>query len=271
MLDWPRAEFSRDALLCVHDERDPAGTKDMTTAADFSLLYSELGLAPGAGMDQLKQAYRRRVGRLHPDANGGEGDLARLQHLNQLYAAAVDFHRVHGRLPGAAPSMPQDGTTATPAAVDQTAGSAGATSLPPDHDGPAARDRAGRYAIPLVVAALVATALWLQYRERPAAMPVDPGTGSGSGAHVRGGAMPVKEPARLRLGMDHDSVVAVQGEPHVVDGRRWVYGPSWVEFRCGVVVDWYSSTLTPLHVAGARPAVDVDGVVPPSADHCREN
>src|SRR3546814_1681304 len=45
----------------------------------------------------------RRVADLHPD-RGGDSDEDELKSLNQRYAAALDFHRHYGRLPGAPPA-----------------------------------------------------------------------------------------------------------------------------------------------------------------------
>lgn len=74
----------------------------MADNTDFVVLYDELGLDPDCSPEQFRQAYRRRVGKLHPDNPDHPTDLARLQRLNRLYEAATEFHRRHGRLPGAA-------------------------------------------------------------------------------------------------------------------------------------------------------------------------
>src|SRR3546814_19408073 len=47
--------------------------------------------------------FRSRVADLHPD-RGGDSDEDELKSLNQRYAAALDFHRHYGRLPGAPPA-----------------------------------------------------------------------------------------------------------------------------------------------------------------------
>lgn len=46
--------------------------------------------------------------------------------------------------------------------------------------------------------------------------------------------------------MDSDTVRAIEGAPIMVNGDRWDYGPSWIRFENGKVVDWYSSELQPL-------------------------
>ena len=38
-----------------------------------------------------------------------------------------------------------------------------------------------------------------------------------------------------------------------LSGVHWEYGPSWVRFECGQVVDWYSSPLNPLKASRSCP------------------
>ena len=53
--------------------------------------------------------------------------------------------------------------------------------------------------------------------------------------------------------MDADAVRASEGEPTLmVSNERWEYGPSWIRFEHGKVVDWYSSPLYPLNTATRR-------------------
>jgi hypothetical protein len=58
----------------------------------------------------------------------------------------------------------------------------------------------------------------------------------------------------LAIGMDDTQVRRIQGEPFNSNEYRWEYGPSWILFECGKVVDWYSSPLHPLHARGSSPA-----------------
>ena len=73
----------------------------MSEDTDFVSMYEELGLDAECGMDAFKQAYRRRVAALHPDMQGDDSDLPRLQRLNRMYEATLDFHRLHGLAAGA--------------------------------------------------------------------------------------------------------------------------------------------------------------------------
>ena len=58
--------------------------------------------------------------------------------------------------------------------------------------------------------------------------------------------------------MFETAVLALQGEPSEKHGERWSYGPSWVQFEDGRVVDWYSAPQRPLITAvGALAPGDV--------------
>lgn len=54
--------------------------------------------------------------------------------------------------------------------------------------------------------------------------------------------------------MDTDVVRAIQGEPVIGGTDHWEYGPSWIRFENGKVVDWYSSPLNPLKTTTVQPA-----------------
>jgi hypothetical protein len=58
---------------------------------------------------------------------------------------------------------------------------------------------------------------------------------------------------RLKIGMEMTDVARIEDEPVTHDDQRWDYGPSWIEFERGKVVDWYSSPLRPLKRASTRP------------------
>lgn len=190
----------------------------MGTDTDFNALYRELGVTADCDIGQFRQAYRRRVGSLHPDRLGMDGGLARLQQLNQSYARAVEFHRRHGRLPGA--TRIEGGRALFEFAP-------GAAGNPPPMAG---KPHRARYSV--LVALVAVTLMWL---------------------HETNSAGP-----RITLGMTAGDVRAIQGKPSTVGGPRWEYGSSWIEFRCGKVADWYSAPRQPLRVdddpaLGGRP------------------
>jgi hypothetical protein len=86
---------------------------------DFLDLYGKLRLEPNCSLADFKQAYRRHVAAWHPDRRrGSRADAiaaARLQRLTAQYSAAMEFHRRHGRLPGAV-SPPRVSVAATASA-----------------------------------------------------------------------------------------------------------------------------------------------------------
>lgn len=264
---------------------------------DFIRLYRELGIAPDCSLDTFKQAYRRRVGELHPDRTDDNANaVSTLKDLNLCYSAALDFHRQHGRLPGSLPHAATTGTAAgngrgtgistptaglTPTTTSQggaagpapfrsasrasaSSGSVSAASTPsgtssprrrrPPPPSPAASDPKFLHSRKfwLVAGVLLLAAVWYfsnlpsddadrRYEQLPPAAGADSAT-------------PLHLDA-LALGMPGGDVARLLGEPvgRDEDSERWIYGPSWVEFECDRVVDWYSSRLKPLPVDAPRP------------------
>ena len=227
---------------------------------DFLDLYRRLGLNPGCGLDELKQAYRRHVAAMHPDRQAGRPADARmasrLQRLNAQYGAAMDFHRRYGRLPGA----PQTSTFAPnsgsrdlsgavrempdPFAARRTATAADAAR----HEEPGAGGRRShaRLAVVLVIAAL-GTLGWGMHQAS-----LSSADGSDDNTSVQAGAGSVSHDAAaegvvLHVGMSAEDVRSVEGEPLAVHGELWEYGPSWIRFDHDEVVEWHSSPLHPLH------------------------
>ena len=222
---------------------------------DFARLYAELGVDPACGIDGLRAAYRRVASRLHPDAGGGDGEIARLQQLNHAYHAATRFHREHGRLPGE--PGPAGRTRATPPGVVQAHAVERRVVAAP---------RRNLRSL-MLVGVLIALAAWIANPPRPGgpqqAKAGDGGHGAAGGPPAQGHA---RVPARMAIGMSPAMVLEVSGKPLARSARRWDYGPSWIGYRCGVVADWYSSPLRPLHDGPARPReIDIAGL----PDSCR--
>ncbi len=211
----------------------------MTDETDFIDLYGKLRVEPGCSLDEFKRAYRRIVALWHPDRRRGtRADklaAARLQRLTAQYGAAMDFHRRHGRLPGAplpareAERVPQEPQTA-----------ASPSPAPPQ------RVQARHwYAVTLAISApLLVWSLWpanevveTEVREVP----------------VRIAPKASVQAPVLALGMTQGEVLAIEGEPMRRGDERWEYGPSWVRFEADALVDWHSSPLRALHVTTPEP------------------
>ncbi|WP_198651529.1 DnaJ domain-containing protein [Dyella sp. C11] len=235
----------------------------MAHETDFLDLYRRLGLNPGCGLEELKQAYRRHVAALHPDRQQGRPvdvrAASRLQRLTAQYGAAMDFHRRYGRLPGA----PNTGSAAVPSEgramsdvvremPDPFASRRGSTSS--NYQSQAGSTEAagssrshGRLAVVLVILAL-GTLGWAWHAASLSSLAtsdegdVSAQAGTGSVSHEA-----TADPVMLHAGMSPDDVRAVEGEPLAVHGELWEYGPSWIRFDHDEVVEWHSSPLRPLH------------------------
>lgn len=220
---------------------------------DFSLLYDALGIRPGCSVDELRAAYRRVAASLHPDAGGRGMDVEKLQQINRIYHAATQFQRIHGRLPG----EPTPLHAAAPAAEARTARAVVATHAGAHHDARAGAmvpmAGPGRRLRFLLLAGVMAAAVAGLLELRGDASQGDAAEAPGAGSESRSVQPPVDAERRMALGMAPDEVLLLSGPPLSAHERRWDYGPSWVTFECGVVSDWYSSPLRPIHRGPARP------------------
>jgi len=201
---------------------------------DLTELYSELGLSADCSLDELKLAYRRRIAKLHPDHAPHPGDDGTpLAELARLYDSAMRFHRRHGRLPGGlAAHRPGERTSSRSPVAATPAGQSPPITAP----GTAARLPVAVLVLPLV-ALLVLILLsrdWLSPARAPE--PDRP------------------LPPKLAAGMDEASALAIQGQPLLVRDGRWHYGPSWLQFERGRLVDWRSDPVFPLKTSTATPA-----------------
>jgi hypothetical protein len=217
----------------------------MGNEIDFLELYRQLRVSPDCGLEEFKQAYRRRVSTLHPDrrpaGHGGQANsrgAQRLQQLNVQYEAAMAFRRLHGRLPGAspAPAVPSQKTHPSP--------------RPPSPPSPGKPRRPNaKWLIPIALVA-VGFLFW----GASAVSPPPDGTSDGTPHDSDANSAETPATPMLALGMSPENVRAIEGNPVEIRDDLWVYGPSWVRFDHGSVIDWYSSPLHSLRTAQTRPS-----------------
>jgi hypothetical protein len=209
----------------------------MPDQTDFVTLYEELGLDAECSMEDFKRTYRRRVSQLHPDHIGHGTDMRRLQRLNRMYEAALEFHQSYGRLPGASSLARQQ------AAEKTTANTSALFHANEGNVLPTGSKRWRRYSVPLALIALLL--YWLGAPREGASTRLDP---AGPGDEVAPGLLAPEAP-RLSIGMNQEQVLRILGDPDdEYDASHWSYGSSWVEFQCGKVIGWYNSPQHPLRV-----------------------
>lgn len=221
---------------------------DMTL--DFSQLYADLGLHPDCSLDQYKRAYRQRLSELHPDhapSSETRTGLLPLQDLIALHTSAMQFHREHGRLPGSA--LPAG---VTPAAPPLRSG-------PPYAAQPESiierRSTLTRWLLAsLLLLGTVLAGVSMQQAQPPSALPA---TNPAPLATVSEPPTPTPD-GPLELGMDAETVRAIQGEPMRIDQDTWEYGPSWLRIEHNQLVDWYSSPFYRLKTRTPSPAGGAD-------------
>jgi len=226
----------------------------VTHETDFLDLYRRLGLDPGCGLAELKQAYRRHVAALHPDRQQGRPadprTASRLQRLNAQYTAAMEFHRRHGRLPGAPQTAAPEGRQLSDTAREmpdpfaQRRRQPFAASPWPSAAAPAARRPHARMALLLVIAALSVLGWTMHSASSSSSADDDSASQAGAGNVAQ---ETQASAAVLQVGMSADEVRTVEGEPLATHGDLWEYGPSWIRFEHDEVIEWHSSPLRPLH------------------------
>lgn len=221
---------------------------------DFSRLYSLLGIQPGCSLEEFKHAYRRRIAELHPDRTNPTDPQARtavaLNDLNSMYDAAMRFHKQHGRLPGAMP-LPRNIVTPAPvpvSAISMPDPPVSASSGEVDTGTVTDKD-SGRLTLVLLLllSALLGLLIWSSLMEKGGV------AATGTNTLTQDGGSDAREAltSRLELGMDKESVIAIQGNPVSVRGEEWYYGPSWLRFEDNRLVDWNSSPLYRLKTGSA--------------------
>ena len=106
-----------------------------------------------------------------------------------------------------------------------------------------------KWLIPIALAAIVILFWGVSSVTPPSNVSADNAAGDSEANSVDAPAAPM-----LSLGMSPENVRAIEGNPVAIRDDLWEYGPSWIRFDHGSVVDWYSSPLHSLKTARMRPS-----------------
>ena len=243
----------------------------MTT--DFAQLYLQLGIRDDCSLEEFKQACRRRIRQQHPDRleEHGNWNAAQLPltELLALYAKALRFHRRHGRLPGAAATATTLNAGLRPLAP----------VFPKTYQAkaePVQEPKQNSLRIPAIILAATVIGyavvnLWNENGTTAESSTSSIGSNA-TGTMEPGQTKIVREPAAqeaitaqqdgqpvvapprlIEIGMDAETVRSIQGDPVQWEGSEWIYGPSWIRFERGRVIDWYSSPLRRLKTETSSP------------------
>lgn len=209
--------------------------------AEFEQLYTLLHLNPDCTLEEFQHAYRRAIAELHPDRWQADARTAeqqsQLRELISLHSLATRFYVRHGRLPGARPShlaLRIPAKLQAPVIDEQPSPRGGASNR--------------RW---LILAALLAFLVW-QLAGQSVTPP--PEEQEFPGATLLGESSPGNH--ALTLGMDANTVLAIQGEPEHRGATEWRYGSSWLRFKDDRLVDWYSSPFHRLNTATSSPPTE---------------
>ena len=243
----------------------------MTT--DFAQLYLQLGIRDDCSLEEFKQACRRRIRQQHPDRleEHGNWNAAQLPltELLALYAKALRFHRRHGRLPGAAATATTLNAVIRP--LVPVLPKTYHAKIPPVQEPKRNTLRIPALILATTVIGYAAVNLWNENEATAEASTSAIGSNAPEimepeqtkivrepaaqeAITVQQDGQPVVAPPRLiEIGMDAETVRSIQGDPVQWEGSEWIYGPSWIRFERGRVIDWYSSPLRRLKTETSSP------------------
>lgn len=194
---------------------------------DYLSCYQILQLDPDSDWAQARHHYRLLASRHHPDRPDHDpGDFS-LTDINRAYRTLKEYYRTNGTMP-----------------LMRKASTNGAPFSRPE------RKFHFKRKFLLIGALIAAFYVGYQSHDESGALPGESVTVAPQPPlPVQAPPTePSKPPPRIVSGDTLGRVVEVLGPPDDRNGQRWYYGNSWIEFRDGRVIDWYSSIDQPLPV-----------------------
>lgn len=239
----------------------------MTDNYNYSRNYLILGVPPGTGWKQLRQAYKKRVNAWHPDRFQQDARQKRLaeektKEITQAYKELAEYHRKFGvlPLPPGEEAPPTAEKAAEPGAAANTS-RAGKTAGPARAEPAAETPKPGvsnRRARTLAAVALLGSVYfvwqfvpWKQQGETSPGGKHDNSPMAQQHGTETAAAGPVQE-QRFTVGSSLGEVYAIQGVPtktekDTIAGKDiWYYGESKIYFARGKVLRWEEKPENPL-------------------------
>jgi hypothetical protein len=209
---------------------------------NYSECYAALGVTPDTDWKTLRTAYKRLIGRWHPDrflsdATRKEVAEEQCKQITLAYETLKKYRLEHGVLP----PLVSDAAIAEPRrpAPDPFSDHA-PPSVSPERVREATTDRAParRRHRTAIVLAVLAAAIFLFDRD----FEVPPSSRT-------------RESGGITVGSTLGEVYSIQGVPTLTQNDTWYYGKSEIHFERGKVVSWRGHPDNPLRIAPDQPIV----------------
>lgn len=204
---------------------------------DYLHCYEVLGLNRHSDWETALRRYRQLAARHHPDRADHESDAGSFAfaEVNYAYRTLRKYYQLHGRLPLQSQAVVHPVVDTRP------------FSRPP------ARRSTGR---PLILTSVLALLFFGYYNSDNRAQAPGADTAAdvtATRSNTRAGTLTTADSV-IVPGDPLGHVAQLLGPPEDSAGSRWYYGASWIQFKDGRVIDWYSSAERPLPVnlAGRR-------------------
>lgn len=230
---------------------------------NYSECYAALGVTPDTDWKTLRTAYKRLIGRWHPDrflSDATRKELAEEQckQITLAYEALKQYRRKHGVLP----PLVSDAEAKRRAAVHDASSAFehAAPSISPERAREPATGAtpAKRKHRTVIVLAVLAAGIFLFDRDFEPATPRDQQVSDPAPSESAQSEPPrpsTPEPGGITVGSTLGEVYSIQGVPTLTQNDTWYYGKSEIHFERGKVVSWRGHPDNPLRIAPGQPVV----------------
>ena len=225
-------------------------------STNYRRCYETMELQPGATWRDVRHSFKHLVQCWHPDKYEQDAEAKqvaeeRLREINKAYLAFSKYYSHHGKMPLTSGNSTADWHFQKTSGMDFV-------NTPEVNGHGRTRSRnivaTKRLSISLIFGILVFGIIWLWQTPESDVGSLESKENSllvknapRRQVKIERG-LPEGEKKLVHLGSSAEEVLEIEGEPLMKTERRWDYGPSFIEFRRGKVISWYSSVLRPLTV-----------------------